>query len=86
MNRPRTETAINRASESDRLWFEKHPGVDTRTRPYIPGEFTPPGEDDPLPSLPDDQTSILVDVVQVRPGQRVRTLEPGQIVYFEGQP
>jgi hypothetical protein len=53
--------AVDRASEHDRLWFEKHPGATKRTRPLIPGEF----EDT-------EAGHGMVDVRCVRPGVRVR--------------
>ena len=34
--------AVERASEHDRLWFEKHPGATERTRPLIQGESQTP--------------------------------------------
>jgi hypothetical protein len=53
--------AVDRASEHDRLWFEKHPGAMKRTRPLIPGEFE------------DSKAGRgMVNVRCVRPGVRVR--------------
>ena len=40
--------ALEAASDSDRRWFEEHPGEDTRIRPLIAGEF-PTSSGDPGP-------------------------------------
>ena len=62
--------AIERASEHDRLWFEKHPGATERTRPLIPGEF---------PEAKDE--AGWADVLCVRPGVRARRFG-GRAEYF----
>ena len=58
--------AIDRACESDRLWFERHPGESVRIRPLMSGEFAPFA--DPVESL------MLVR--QLFPGSRLRTPLP----------
>jgi len=60
------EAAIDRACESDRLWFKHHPGHSHRVRQRVAGEFGPhEAEAGPGP---------LVVVTQVRPGLRLRTV------------
>ena len=54
--------AADKASEKDRIWFEKHPGQTEYIRPPISGEFPP------FPGLRID----AVQVVQIRPGARLR--------------
>jgi len=62
--------AVDRASEHDRLWFEKHPGTSERTRPLIPGEFE---------GIEDEAGHV--DVLCVRPGVRARRFG-GRVSYF----
>lgn len=38
---PHIAAAIDRASEGDRIWFERHPDAAVRRRPPIEGEFWP---------------------------------------------
>jgi hypothetical protein len=52
--------AVERASESDREWFESHPGKYERLRPIVPGE------------LPTECNTRFVIVTQIRPGFRLR--------------
>jgi len=60
---PEVSAAIDRISENDREWFERHPGVDERIRLAAYGEFWPTF----------DSASVLyVIVMQVRPGFRLR--------------
>ena len=61
-------SAIDRASEDDRVWFESHPGCDRRLRPRQPGEFGPAEDEIPFEMFP------WVTVVQVAPGVRTRTV------------
>ena len=58
--------AVDRASECDRLWFEKHPGVECHVRRRYPGELGPAEDDYPAHEYP------WVEVVQIRPGLRLR--------------
>jgi hypothetical protein len=65
--RPVTErSAVERASDSDRLWFERHPGSRVRLRPMIAGEFDVSGIPADLPA------DGWVRVRQLAPGVRVR--------------
>lgn len=61
-------TALEAASEADRLWFEAHPHRQHRIRPYIPGEG-PPGHPDPVPR---PGHGMFVVVRQLQPGLRMR--------------
>ena len=72
-------TALDRASEYDRLWFEKHPGRGSYVRPYLPGEFAEPGVVDDDLMVDDDP---MVEVTQISPGVRIRRFAPGTILYF----
>jgi hypothetical protein len=56
-------TAIDRACDDDRQWFEAHPGESVRERPYMPGE----GINEPPPGY-----EGWVRVVQSQPGTRSR--------------
>ncbi len=56
------QSAIDRASEADRLYFEAHPGCNRYLRPRQPGEFGPD----------DDEAPPWVEVTQLAPGVRVR--------------
>ena len=58
--------AIDRASEGDRLYFERHPGCNRYFRPRHPGEFGALEDEVPVTTYP------WVEVVQVRPGVRTR--------------
>lgn len=59
--------AVERASESDRLWFERHPHSSPRLRLRIPGEFGP--EEAAAGSLVEYP---YVCVVEVHAGVRLR--------------
>lgn len=59
-------SAIERASESDRLWFEKQSERDVRIRPLVSGEFG---------SLGEPEASLML-VLQVAPGVRARCAPP----------
>jgi hypothetical protein len=61
---PHYRDAIERASESDRLWFERHPDRHVRLRALIPGEFGP---------LVDEATVFVVRVDKVRGDTRLRS-------------
>jgi hypothetical protein len=59
---PEVAAVLDRASETDRIWFEQHPGENVRHRLPVEGEFWP-------------HSPIWVDLVlvfQVRPGFRHR--------------
>ena len=58
------EAAMDRASEADREWFERHPGREYHVRPFVPGEL-------PVHGIPGDGRWIIA-VRSVRPGMRVR--------------
>ncbi len=58
------EDAADRASESDRVFFERHPNRDHHVRPFVPGEL-------PVHGIAGDGRWIVV-VRNVRPGMRVR--------------
>lgn len=58
--------AVDRASEYDRLWFEKHPGADKRVRRRRAGELGPVEDEMPMDVYP------WVEVVQIAPGIRAR--------------
>ena len=58
-----SEDAVDRASERDRRYFERHPEATSYERRYIMGEFAP-GIPYPMPDA--------VKVTQVFPGMRVR--------------
>jgi hypothetical protein len=55
------DTALERGSESDREWFEGHPGLNYRLRRSLPGE---------VPLDPDRHSFMLVK--QLKPGIRLR--------------
>jgi hypothetical protein len=38
---------IEAAELSDQKWFREHPGEVLHTRPYIPGEYVPTGQENP---------------------------------------
>ena len=58
--------SVEYASEVDRVWFERHPGVSEYARPYIDGEF---------PDMPEFSNSRPnVRVTQLRKGIRQRRL------------
>lgn len=59
---PEVAEAVDRACESDRIWFELHPEAEYRERPEVVGEFWP------KPPLRVD----FVLVFQVQPGVRLR--------------
>jgi hypothetical protein len=61
---------IDAASERDRRWFEQHPDQTSYIRPRMPHEFdlSPLANGDYAPD------ATLVEVVQVRPGLRLRRL------------
>jgi hypothetical protein len=61
-------TAIDRACEGDRRWFEAHPGQAQRLRRPMAGEFHPFEGQTAQPPL--------VLVLQIRPGLRVRAGAP----------
>lgn len=70
-------TSIDRASECDRLWFERHPGADSYVRRRIAGELGPVEDEMPMDEYP------WIEVAQVEPGVRVRRLlTPSAIVYW----
>jgi hypothetical protein len=52
--------AVELASESDRQWFEDHPGANSRIRLSIAGE------------LPAGCNSVFIHVEQIEPGLRIR--------------
>lgn len=56
--------AIDRASESDKLYFEQHPDREVRLRRPLPGEFGP---------YADESLIAFVRVDKVRDGTRLRT-------------
>jgi hypothetical protein len=60
---PEVSAAIDRISENDREWFERHPGVDERIRLAAYGEFWPTF---------DSVNVKYVIVRQVMPGFRLR--------------
>jgi hypothetical protein len=57
-------SAVERASEDDRAWFEQHPDASQRIRGYMAGEF---GE-----IVPPLDHRILVQ--QIQPGVRSRSI------------
>jgi hypothetical protein len=59
---PEVAEAIDRASESDRTWFELHPEAEYRERPEVDGEFWP---------KPPFRVAFVL-IFQVRPGVRAR--------------
>ncbi len=61
-----TLAAIERASESDRVYFEEHLGADCYLRPRVPGEMGP-FEDECSPA-----DFPFMRVTQIRPGLRTR--------------
>jgi len=66
---PVCSAAVDRASEYDRLWFEKHPGAASYVRRRIVGEFSRMEIEDlrwPMDKYP------LVEVTQIEPGLRAR--------------
>jgi hypothetical protein len=64
INDPALVALIDRASELDRAWFERHPGRAYRIRPEIAGEH--------LDAVcPRDRLAMTL-VKQVRPGLRMR--------------
>jgi hypothetical protein len=60
-------SAVGRASERDRRWFEKHPGAGRYVRRRYPGEM---GSAEDLCSL---DKFPWVEVVQIAPGIRVHS-------------
>ena len=60
---PTASEATERASESDRLWFEAHPNQNHRLRPIIDGEFG---------RVHHKIKENFVAVEQIRPGYRIR--------------
>jgi hypothetical protein len=60
---PEIAAAIDRMSQSDREWFERHPGAEERIRLAAPHEFWPNF---------DSAVVRYVIVRQVRPGFRLR--------------
>jgi hypothetical protein len=61
------QVAIDRACESDRVWFEQHPDNDVRIRPLMAGECLP---------FDDPSGQVMVLVRQLRPGVRLRSFLP----------
>ena len=60
----RQQRALEQATTDDAAWFAEHPGANRRTRPAYAGELGPC----PIPA------GALVEVVQIVPGIRYRTL------------
>lgn len=58
----RESDAIEKASASDRAYFQKNPGIKQRTRVGVPGEF----------GRMSVSSLFLVEVTEVCPGVRVR--------------
>ncbi|WP_344585302.1 hypothetical protein [Streptomyces lunalinharesii] len=67
----KTKEAGHRATENDRLWFDKHPGQSVRVREAFPDEH-----DEHLlldgrgPLTPNEKLAVVV--VQIQPGCRTR--------------
>ena len=59
----RCSTATDKASDSDREWFENNPGEDSYIRDPFPDEFPP---------MPAGQKIEAVLVRQIKPGVRMR--------------
>jgi hypothetical protein len=62
---PHYRDAIERASESDRIWFEDHPDRVVRRRPPVRGEFGP---------FVDNATIAFVRVDKIRDDTRLRSI------------